>query len=302
MARGEKAPYPVRPRRGSPSGTALGIRPMAIPRKLRVRQRLGKYRIEAHLAQGGFAEIYRAYDTIEGIQVALKIPQGIVVSTAVLRDLQREVRLTAKLDHPNVLPVKDASVIDGTFTIVSPLGTGTLQERLAKRISAARSIELVEQVLAGVDHAHGRRVMHCDIKPDNFILFPGHRLRLSDFGISRFAFRTMNASGSGTVGYMAPEQAMGRPSFRSDVFSTGLTIYRILGGKLPPWPFTWPPRDLDKVRRKAHPDLVNLVRRAVQIKPEKRWPDGQAMYTAFLRMRPRVIAYADGQRPRRKQA
>ena len=296
------------PPRGVPCSAAdpRRVDPPALPmparRKLRARQRLGKYRIEAHLANGGFAEIYRAYDTIEGIQVALKIPQEAEVSPSVLQDLEREVRLTAKLDHPNVLPVKDASMIDGTFTIVSPLGKGTLQERLRHRISTKKAIDFVEQVLAGVAHAHGRRVMHCDIKPENFILFEGDRLRLSDFGIARVALRTMNASGSGTVGYMAPEQAMGRPSFRSDVFSTGLTLYRVLGGQLPTWPFEWPAQGLERVQKKAHPDLVALIRRALQVSPKKRWPDVQAMHAAYERMRRRVHAYASGDTARRKKA
>ncbi|MFT5291598.1 MAG: serine/threonine protein kinase [Planctomycetota bacterium] len=271
-------------------------------RKFRARQRLGKYRIEAHIAQGGFAEIYRAYDTIEGIQVALKIPQDAEVTPAVLEDFEREVRLTAKLDHPNVLPVKDASYIDGTFTIVSPLGTGTLQERLRTRLSNARSIDYLEQVLAGVAHAHGRRVMHCDVKPDNLILFPENRLRLSDFGISRVAYRTMNASGSGTVGYMAPEQAMGRPSFRSDVFSLGLTMTRILSAKLPTWPFEWPQPGLEKMRKKAHPDLVDLIRRAVEINPKNRWADAQVMHTAYLAIQSEVHVFACTETDRRKKA
>ncbi|MFT7542304.1 MAG: serine/threonine protein kinase [Gammaproteobacteria bacterium] len=271
-------------------------------RKFRARQRLGKYRIEAHIAQGGFAEIYRAYDTIEGIQVALKIPQDAEVTPAVLEDFEREVRLTAKLDHPNVLPVKDASYIDGTFTIVSPLGTGTLQERLRTRLSNARSIDYLEQVLAGVAHAHGRRVMHCDVKPDNLILFPDNRLRLSDFGISRVAYRTMNASGSGTVGYMAPEQAMGRPSFRSDVFSLGLTMTRILSAKLPTWPFEWPQPGLEKMRKKAHPDLVDLIRRAVEINPKNRWADAQVMHTAYLAIQSEVHVFACTETDRRKKA
>jgi len=75
---------------------------------IRARQRLGKYKIERKLAQGGFADVYRAYDTIEGIRVALKIPQAALLSEALLADFKSEVRLTGRLDHPNILPIKNA--------------------------------------------------------------------------------------------------------------------------------------------------------------------------------------------------
>jgi serine/threonine protein kinase len=96
-------------------------------------------------------------------------------------------------------------------------------------------------MIEAVAYAHRQRIIHCDIKPENFILFPDNRLRLTDFGIARVAQNTVAGSGSGTVGYMAPEQAMGKPSMRSDVFSLGLVIYRMLTGQLPEWPFEWPP-------------------------------------------------------------
>ena len=97
-------------------------------------------------------------------------------------------------------------------------------------------VDLARQVLEAVAHAHEHRIIHCDIKPENFILFPGNRLRLTDFGISRLAARTVLASGSGTVGYVAPEQAMGRASFQSDVLdrkSTRLNSSHMSESRMP---------------------------------------------------------------------
>ena len=126
---------------------------------IRSRQRLGKYRIGRRLAQGGFADVYEAQDTIEGISVALKIPSAHLVTAETLEDFRREVRLTARLDHPNILPIKNADFIGDRFVIAYPLGDRSLAERLRSRISTAKAIDFVEQTLEGLAHAHGRNVI-----------------------------------------------------------------------------------------------------------------------------------------------
>ena len=88
---------------------------------VRVGQRLGKYRLKRRVARGGFGDVFEAYDTIEGISVAVKVPLDIV-NNENIEDFRREVRITAKLDHPNILPIKNADFIDNVFAIVQPLG------------------------------------------------------------------------------------------------------------------------------------------------------------------------------------
>ena len=263
---------------------------------LKVRQKLGKYRIEGRIAQGGFADVYRAYDTIEGIQVALKVPKGQYVTTAVLDDFRREVRLTAGLEHPGVLGVKNAGFIDEHFVIVYALGERTLADRLARRLSTRTALEIGEQLLEALAYAHANRIIHCDVKPENLVLFPGGRLRLADFGISKVAQRTLRASGSGTVGYVAPEQALGKPSFRSDVFSAGLILYRMLTGHLPEWPYEWPPPGYARVRGKLHPDLIEFLRRSLEVDHRRRYRDAGQMLAAFQRIRPKILE-RNGSRP-----
>ncbi|MCP4250899.1 MAG: protein kinase [bacterium] len=255
----------------------------------RIHRKLGKYRIERRLAEGGFAAVYRARDTVSGIPVALKIPHAGLVNRALLDAFRQEVRLTARLDHPNILPVKDAGVIDGVFCVVMPLGQESLADRLTRRIGRRTLVAYAVQVLEAVAHAHGKRIMHCDIKPENFILFEDDRLRLADFGIAKVALRTLTASGSGTIGYVAPEQALGKPSLRSDVFAVGLVLYRMFSGCLPEWPFRWPPPSVDRLRRTLHPDLVKLLRRSLEVDSSKRFADANAMLRAFKRMGPRAI-------------
>ncbi len=258
---------------------------------LRARQRLGKYRIERRLGQGGFAHVYAAMDTIEGVRVALKMPHQNVVTPSMLECFQREARLVARLDHPNILPLKDASFIDGRFVITSRLGERTLNDRLRKRMSFETAIELSMQMVSAVAYAHRQKIIHCDIKPDNMILLPDGRLQLADFGIAKVAQRTVNGSGSGTVGYMAPEQAMGRPSTKSDVFSLGLIMYRMFTGHLPEWPFEWPMVGYASLRRKAHPDLLAVIRRAMDIRPSKRFHDADEMLAALQKVRRRALLY-----------
>jgi serine/threonine-protein kinase len=258
---------------------------------LRTRQRLGKYRIEARLGEGGFATVYRARDTIEGIKVALKVPHPDLAGPRLIEDFHQEIRLTARLDHPGILPIKNASIIDGQLVIVSPLGSGTLAERLQRRLAPKTALNYTEQILEAVACAHRNKIVHCDLKPENFIMFPDNRVRLTDFGIAKLAWRrsTLIGSGTGTVGYLAPEQAFGRPTFASDVFAIGLLMYRMFGGHLPTWPYEWPPPGFDKLRQMVHPDMIALIYRATDFDHNKRFQDANRMLAAFKRVRPRAL-------------
>lgn len=267
---------------------------------LRPRQRLGQYRIVRRLAAGGFAEVYEAYDTVEGIPVALKVPDPAVLDREGLEGFRKEVRFTARLDHPNILPIKTAGMVDGRFVVVQPLGKESLEDRLRRRISHKKVLHYARQMLEALAHAHEKRVIHCDLKPDNLILFPDDRLRLADFGLAKIAVRSLRASGSGTIGYVAPEQVFGRPSPRSDVFSAGLILWRMMSGRLPEYPYRWPFPGLERVRRAYHPDLIALVKKACEFDPNKRFSDARAMRNAFLRILPRALR-APGNRRKRTQ-
>ena len=91
-------------------------------------------------------------------------------------------------------------------------------------------------------------------------MFPGQEIQLTDFGLARIETRGQDVSASGTLGYMAPEQAMGHPTYRSDVFSLGLVIYRMLAGELPMYPFQGPLPGFNRLRRGLSKDLVALIR------------------------------------------
>lgn len=257
----------------------------------KIRSKLGKYRIRRRIGAGAFATVYEAYDTIEGIRVALKIPHAEQLGKESMDLIHREVRLTARLDHENILPLRNAMMIDGYFVIATPLGEQTLTDRLHYRLGAKTALSYTAQLLDALAYAHEERVIHCDIKPDNVILFPGAHVRLADFGIAKVSLRTRTimGSGQGTVGYIAPEQAMGKPSFRSDVFSMGLLIYRMFSGELPDWPFDWPLPGGERLRRATSREFIAFLRRSLEVRERKRFRDGVQMQRAFEKVAPRAL-------------
>ncbi|TWU36160.1 serine/threonine-protein kinase [Novipirellula artificiosorum] len=259
---------------------------------IRVGSRLGKYRIEKRLGVGGFATVYSAFDTLLGIKVALKVPSPELVSEQLLEEFRREAKLTIQLDHPNILAIRDATFVDDHFVIISPLAERTLHDRLQKRMGFELAFDILAQLLDGVAYAHDQGVIHCDIKPENVLMFDDNQIRLADFGIAKASQRTINGSGTGTIGYMAPEQAMGKPSARSDVFSIGLLAYRLFSGKWPEYPFEWPLAGAIQLRRRAHSDLIAVIRKSLNINPRGRYRNAGQMYAAVEQTRLKATRYA----------
>lgn len=227
------------------------------------------------------ANVYRAYDTIQKTKVALKIPKS--AHDIGENEFLHEVQVATKLRHPNILSVLNASYVDDRFVIAMELGSESLADRIERRTATVLALDLAGQAIAALAHAHSHKIIHCDIKPENFILFPGNQLKLADFGFAKLNLRTLKASGSGTVEYISPEQAMGRPKFQSDVFSLGLVLYRLLSGRLPEWPFTWPLAGHDRLVKRVRPEIVSMLQKAIQLDPTKRFADAVQMQAAFKR-------------------
>ncbi len=255
------------------------------PSAIRIGSRLDKYRLTKRLGEGGFATVYAATDLIEDRKVALKIPDNRFLSnTQTLEDLHREVRIMARLEHPGILPLKDARFIDGHFVIVFPLGEETLADRMTRRISRATAMDYAVQTISAVAHAHDHSILHRDIKPENFVLFENQVIQLTDFGLARIESRGHEISGSGTLGYIAPEQAMGKPTYRSDVFSLGLVLYRLFSGQVPEYPFDKLPA-FNRLRRGMSKDFVDLIKKAIDPIPSRRFRDAVAMHNTMARIR-----------------
>lgn len=255
-------------------------------------RRLGKYRLVKCLGEGGSCEVWKARDSVEGIWVALKIP---LVGTDGVRDNQkllREIQFVAKLRHPHIMPVKNADVIDGYAVLATELSVGTLAD-CSKPMSVRRIISIVMQVLDGLAYAHHNRLVHCDVTPGNIFLFPNGRAVLGDFGISmKLKGRVKTIEDFGTPGYVAPEQAYGYPTYRSDCFAVGLILYEYLTGTLPRWPFHWPTRGYERLRERTNLSIVNFLKKSLMVDPAKRFANAEKMLTALSQVLPKNLQTA----------
>lgn len=273
-------------------------------RALRVGSRLGKYRLKKRLGEGGSAIVWRARDTVEGRDVALKVALPEVVEEFGREAVEAEARLGARLDHPRILPIRNADWIGDVFVIATPLARTSLEDLPRRRHTPALGARLIDDLSAALAHAHERGVIHRDIKPANVLIDDAGRALLSDFGTARLApARTMAATEVGTFGYMAPEQAYGRPGYASDVFSLALTVYETFAGTLPGWPFEWPLAGHARFAKRCPGPLQTVVRKGLELDLERRIADGIELRRAFERARDRIhdAEARASRRPRRKR-
>jgi serine/threonine-protein kinase len=201
----------------------------------------GRYRLEAKLGSGGMSTVYLARDTTLDRPVAVKVMHREMSEQAdQLERFRQEARAVAKLSHPNVVSVIDAGEDGGHPYIVFEYVEGeTLKQRIGRvgALDPQEALAYAIEVGRGLTVAHGRKMVHRDIKPQNVLIDSEGRAKLTDFGISRQLEQDgMTATGRvlGTTDYVAPEQAMGHGvDQRSDVYSLGVVLYEMLIGQVP---------------------------------------------------------------------
>jgi serine/threonine-protein kinase len=205
-----------------------------------------RYRIERELGAGGMATVYLAHDIRHDRKVALKVLKPELAAVIGATRFLTEIKTTANLQHPHILPLHDSGVVDGTVFYVMPLVQGqSLRDRLTRerQLPIPDAVRITSEVADALQYAHSHNVIHRDIKPENILLQDGHAL-VTDFGIAlatRSADDRMTETGMslGTPHYMSPEQAMGERDIdaRSDVYALGCVLYEMLTGQPP---FTGP--------------------------------------------------------------
>lgn len=203
----------------------------------------GRYAVERELGRGGMATVLLARDRELDRPVAVKVLDDRVAGDEeLLRRFRREALTAAQLAHPNVVQVFDAGEEAGRLYIVMECVEGEGLDAVLRRegrLPPERALDLVAQACAGLGYAHGRGIVHRDVKPANLLLRRDGVLKVADFGIAYAADATrVTEVGTlmGTAAYVAPEQARGGPvGPAADVFSLGVVAYQLLTGRVP-WP------------------------------------------------------------------
>jgi len=261
----------------------------------------GRYRIEAELGHGGTATVYLAHDSKHDRKVAIKVLSPELARVLGTERFLNEIRITANLQHPHILPLFDSGEADSQLYYVMPFVAGeTLKDRLEReqRLDIAESIAIGRSVAAALHYAHQQNVVHLDIKPENVMLSAGLPL-VADFGIAS-ALRSAQTDDEdeetlaafGTPGYCSPEQAAGDPvDARSDVYSLGCLMYEMVTGERPynaPNPrsllvkmLTSPAPSARALREEVSERVDAAIRKALAKQPEDRFASPAEMSVAM---------------------
>jgi predicted ATPase/serine/threonine protein kinase len=207
--------------------------------------RLGAYSITSRLGAGGMGEVYRAKDTRLGRDVAIKVlPDALAADTSRLHRLQQEARSASALNHPNIVTIYELGQADANHYIAMELIEGaTLRDVFSQGLMPWRkAVQLATQLADGLARAHDAGIIHRDLKPENIMVLTDGMVKILDFGLAKatngyasageastILSHTHTGAIVGTITYMSPEQASGRPvDYRSDQFAFGLVLYEML--------------------------------------------------------------------------
>ena len=256
-----------------------------------------RYSIERELGRGGMATVHLARDLRHERLVALKIMHPELAVTLGRERFLREIRVAAGFAHPHIVPLHDSGIADGVLFYVMPFVEGeSLRARLAREgpLPIADTVALSRQIADALAYAHGRGVVHRDLKPDNVLIDGSGHALVTDFGVALAAHLagderlTRTGVSLGTPAYMSPEQLAGdMVDARSDVWAIGCVMYEMLTGKLPPRVHTavGTERGIDselrRVRAEVPDALAVVVQRALSADPADRFANGRALLDAL---------------------
>ena len=261
----------------------------------------GRYRIERHIGEGGMATVYLARDLKHDRKVAVKVLRPELAAVLGAERFVQEIKTTANLQHPHILPLFDSGEADGFLYYVMPFIDGeTLRDKLNRetQLSIDEAVRITTELADALDYAHRNQVIHRDIKPENILLHDG-RPMVADFGIalavSAAAGGRMTETGLslGTPHYMSPEQATAEKDVtnRSDIYSLGSMMYEMLTGSPPHVGssaqqiimkiVTEEAQPVTSVRKSVPPNVAAAVSQSLEKLPADRF-DSAAKFAAAL--------------------
>jgi len=268
---------------------------------LQVGDTFDHYQIQAHLAQGGMADVYSAKDLVTGNDVVLKIPDRMMIGDpAQYERFQRELEVTKTLHHPAIQHGLESGQFNRTPYLVTEWIDGRSMREVVESeapLAVDKAIALIRKIADGLAYIHDHDVVHRDLKPENILISKDGQPVIIDFGLAltkggrRVTYANLSAT-AGTPDYMAPEQVEGhRGDKRTDIYSLGIMLYELLAGRPP---FTGDsnmavmaqhlrgaiPR-LDKEQPNISPHIAAVVALALQKNPDDRYPDMPAFIQAL---------------------
>jgi eukaryotic-like serine/threonine-protein kinase len=270
-----------------------------------------RYRLERALGQGGMGAVYLAEDLKHRRRVGIKVLRPDLAAGLGTDRFLREIEVAARLQHPAILPLHDSGETDGWVYYIMPYVEGeSLRDRLARQgeLPVEETVRILSELLDALAYAHGKGVVHRDIKPDN-IMLAGRHAQLLDFGVAKAlsasvepSFVTTTGVALGTPSYMAPEQAVAdkEVDHRADLYALGVVAYELLAGRRPftgntaqaivAAQMTERPADLRTHRPGVAEGLAHVVMRALERRPADRWQSAEEM---LARLQPFVISSGD---------
>ena len=306
MPRGDKTPGrgapPVMPTQVPAPGVPTDLGPPSMPQEWR-------YTIGAEIARGGMGRVVEATDAVLGRTVALK--EALARDPEALRRFERETAITARLEHPSIVPVHDAGISPGgaPFYVMRKISGRPLEELVGRSEALADRLALVPHIVAAshaVAHAHERGIVHRDIKPSNILVGDLGETIVIDWGLAKTigeaedaratgapvievdSLRTRAGIVFGTPGFMAPEQLIGSPADeRCDVYALGATLYHLLVRRPPHHAATadammraaaaGAPQPLAELERGVPSELITIVDKALAYKARDRYQNAREL-------------------------
>jgi serine/threonine-protein kinase len=257
---------------------------------LEVGDTLDHYRLDAAVARGGMATLFRATDLNDGRTVAIKVPHAEMEADPVLVErFRREQEIGQELDHPGIVKTYDGEERSRLYMVIEWVEGRLLRAILSeeRQIQVERATQLTLEILDALDTMHKYGIVHRDLKPENIMVDDEDGIKLIDFGIAmkedarRITFVGMSPT-LGTPDYISPEQVKGqRGDHRSDIYSLGVMLYEMLAGQ-PPYTGSNPlavmnerllhdPEPVRKLRKEVSPELEEILNRALERDPRRRY-------------------------------